>query len=178
MHIDKDHLYYGAAVIQIAEDEHYTSINQFSDTNGTTSQKMRCAYVVNHDTGVYLKYLKMTRRSTWDNKATHEYVFQFSRAELNKIELLATRHPKCFIGMICIESEEIICLSKAELDQLIAARLHAAIRREATYSVVVAIFSETKDRPKVYVTPPHTKNKYLGEPLIIPANLFPRKLFT
>ncbi len=178
MHIDKDHLFYGAAVIQVAEDDQYTSINQFEEKVGGKTKKMRCAYVVNKDIGLYLKYWTKPRTANWHEGKADEYSFQFSSAERKKIALLAKRYPKCFLGLICVENERIILLSLNDFDELISRRRAAKGAKEETYVLVVALFPKSRRSAKVYVTPPSTRNKVLGSPVIVAENAFPRGIFS
>ena len=69
MKIDNDHLYHGAALIQIAEHGHFTAINPLRVDNRT----LRGAYRVNDTTGLFLKYCTAPR------KPHDEYMFTFNR---------------------------------------------------------------------------------------------------
>lgn len=52
MRINKDHKYHGAALTQIAEHTAFSAINAFEDDLA----KSRCAFRVNGDIGIYIKY--------------------------------------------------------------------------------------------------------------------------
>ncbi len=102
MKIDKDHLYYGAAVLQVAEDDRYTSINQFRKKGKT----VRCACVVNNDMGLYLSYrARKSRTAKWDVGKADEYPIQLDSGELSKIDDLSRQYPNTFLGLICVGNE-------------------------------------------------------------------------
>jgi hypothetical protein len=69
MKIRDDHMYHGAALIQIAEHPQFTAINSMK----VKAVKYENAYKINDDISVYLKY------STKPNKAFREYVFNFHK---------------------------------------------------------------------------------------------------
>lgn len=120
MKIDKDHLYYGAALLQVAEDSRYTSINCFREGGNV----VRCAYVVNDETGLFLKY-KTAAASGFKYPATNnkkldgnEYHFQFTAANLAALERLAVRKNKTVIGLVCVDDKQIYALKYDELKAL------------------------------------------------------------
>ena len=77
MRIDDDHLYHGAALIQIAEDKHFTAINAL-DKDGTGLSN---AFRVNADIGVLLKY------SSKPKGPVKEYQFTFTREHIAQLEV-------------------------------------------------------------------------------------------
>lgn len=178
MKIDDDHLFYGAAVLQVAEDDQYTSINQFEERVGRSSRKVRCAYVVNNNIGLYVKYRGEPRTAKWTEGKADEYLFHFNSSERQKLDKLAGRYPNCFVALICVRNRTIICLSLTEFRSLVAGRRKELDYEEETYVIVVANFPKSRTRPKVYVTPPGSRNKVLNEPLIVPENAYPRKIFS
>ena len=175
VNIDKDHLYYGAACLQVAEDDRYTSINQFRSNN----RRVRCTYVVNNDIGLYLTYRgERSRRAKWDGDRTaDEYLFTFDAGEIAKIDELCSRYPNTYLGLVCVQNERICCLSNRELRELIALRRADAGVQEDSYVIVVAIFPGTRMSMKVFVTPLGKRNRYLGKPLIVAECAFPSKIF-
>lgn len=174
MHIDKDHLYYGAAVLQVAEDDRYTSINQFRKAG----KRVRNSYVVNNDIGLYLTYRNTrSRTANWSGKKADEYLFQLDESELAKIKELNHRYPSTSLGLICVGNERICCISFDELQSLLDLRKQDAGEEEDSYVIVVAIFPKTRMSMKVFVTPKGTRNKYLGTPIIVAENAFPGKIF-
>jgi hypothetical protein len=83
MHINDDHLYHGAALTQIAEYPTFKAINAFN----SDGEKSRSAFIVNHDTGIYLKY------ATSPNKRWKEYVFTFTEAHLEELVSAGVKIP-------------------------------------------------------------------------------------
>ena len=52
MKIADDHMYHGAALLQIAEHPRFTAINSIE----VSDQKSRSAYRINDNIGIFLKY--------------------------------------------------------------------------------------------------------------------------
>ena len=172
MKIDKDHLYYGAAVIQIAEHPSFTAINDFKKNNAA----VRCAYWVNQNIGIYLKYRTTADRiANLGGKDVNEYVFSFSAENLNHIRGMDRQGSSMFIGLICVQHKQICCLSADELDTLIARRKKAKGSAERQYTVVVALPNRSKFR--TYVTIPYRRNSVLGDPMLVAQKDFPDRLF-
>ena len=172
MKIEKHHLYYGAAVIQIAEHGSFTAINTF-ERNRTP---VRCAYWVNTNIGAYIKYrTEADRVADWGGKDANEYLFVFTNENLDHIRAMRRRGEASYVCFVCVEDKEICCISTGELMDLIERRREAMGRRERQYTVVVALPKRSKCR--VYVTPPRTRNQVLGDPLLAARNDFPGCLF-
>ncbi len=172
MKIDKDHLYYGAAVIQIAEHPSFTAINDFQRNRET----IRCAYWVNQDIGAYIKYrTEADRVATWGTKDANEYLFVFNEENLDHIRNMKRRAQSSFVCFVCVEDKQICCISTEELLALVARRRSALGRDERQYTVVVALPKGSKFR--VFVTPPRTRNKVLGDPILVAQKDFPDRLF-
>ena len=172
MRIDKDHLYYGAAVIQIAEHPSFTAINDFQRNNAT----VRCAYWVNQNIGIYLKYRTTANRTAdWDGRDANEYIFVFNAENLDHIRNMKRRGRSTFVGLICVQDKQICCLSSDELDALIARRRKRKGEAESQYTVVVALPIRSKFR--TYVTPPDRRNRVLGDPILVSQKDFPDRLF-
>ncbi len=170
--IDKDHLYYGAAVIQIAEHPSFTAINDFKRRRKT----IRCAYWVNQDIGIYLKYrTNADREVSWGSKDANEYDFVFTKDSLTHLAAMSQKARRAFVGFVCVQDKQICCLSVDELNTLIAARRSSKGAAEAQYTIVVALPEGSKFR--VYVTPPNRRNKVLGRPILVARKDFPDKLF-
>jgi hypothetical protein len=110
MRIDDNHLYHGAALIQIAEHEQFTAINSLMNSAG----KSRSAYRINTDIAVYLKYAAKPAKS-YD-----EFIFTFQERQLDELAAIANSLPKLFLAMVCVR--EICCLPYQRLIEMIAAR--------------------------------------------------------
>ncbi|MGO9201683.1 MAG: hypothetical protein ACLQM8_14250 [Limisphaerales bacterium] len=85
MKINKDHLYHGAALTQVAEHPTFKAINELS----LQGERSRCAFLVNTDIGLYLKYARIAR------EPFDEFIFTFSADNLSELEALKARSPKC-----------------------------------------------------------------------------------
>ncbi|HUX27663.1 MAG TPA: hypothetical protein VMV39_02700, partial [Terracidiphilus sp.] len=85
MHINDDHMYHGAALIQLAEHEQFTAINALK----IKGKVVPVAYRINDDIAVYLKYA--TKPTA--NKLK-EYPFTFAQKQLEELEQISQTHPK------------------------------------------------------------------------------------
>lgn len=164
MHVHEDQLYYGAGVIQVAEDRHFTAINAFK----YRGKNSRCAFVVNDDIGLYMKYCS---HPVGKNE---EYQFGFDLDNLKELERLSKRTGNVFVGLVCVEKREICCLSYACLLEMIAERKKAKGADENRYIILASL--PTRGRFRVYLNAPRTKGMLIGEK-IIPRNAFPSLLF-
>ena len=165
MKVDDDHLYHGAALIQIAEHPQFTTINSFKLTTGVS----RSAYKINDEIGVYLKY------ASKPTPAFKEYVFTFRREHLNELKEIALKVEKVFMALVCVAAREICCLPYKPLTDLVAKRRAAKGAAESQYNVLVTLPARKSFR--VYINKPGAKKTMLGKPRIINRNDFPDKLF-
>ena len=136
MRIDDDHLYHGAALIQIAEDPHFTAINSMKLASGIS----RNAYRINADLGVYLKYASKPTPSHG------EYVFTFLRTHLDELAAIAEVTARSFVALVCVRDREICCLPYPDLKGLIERRRSAKGVSEDQYSVLVTAPPRSKFR--------------------------------
>jgi len=165
MRIHDDHLYHGAALIQIAEHQQFTAINALKLKN----KILRTAYKVNDDIGVYLKY---TRRPT---KTFREYRFTFNNDHLKELSDISDVINSLFLALVCVKAREVCCLSYRKFTALIKRRKRAKKADEDQYTLLVTIPQGKSIR--VYVNAPGEKKTILGKQLIVPRNSFPMKLF-
>lgn len=165
MTIDDDHLYHGSALIQIAEDRHFTAINSMN-LDGRTC---RSTYRINDGIGVYLKY---AGRPTF---AHSEYVFTFHRQHLDELRRVATATTVIFLALVCVKVREICCLPYLDLLRLIEARRKAKRCEESQYAILVSVRRRQKFR--VYINSPGRKNAMLGDPFLITRSDFPKRIF-
>lgn len=165
MKINDDHLYHGAVLTQIAEHPQFTAINSFRLNNEVS----RSCFKINDEIGVYLKYAsKPTSRYS-------EYPFTFNRKQLYEPEEVKTKCAKVFIALVCVKDRQICCLPYEDLKILINRRDYAQRAEEEQY-VILATLPKNKSF-RVYVNSPGAKGKILFNPLLIPRNVFPHKLF-
>lgn len=165
MRIHDDHLYHGAALIQIAEHRHFTAINSLK----IKTKILRTAYKINNDIGVYLKYAQNP------TKTFKEYVFTFQNEHLRELHNVTEVVDKLFFALVCVQDREICCLSYADLISLINKRKKAKGTDEDQYAILVHIPKGKGMR--AYVNAPGVKKKMLGAPLVIARNNFPDGLF-
>jgi hypothetical protein len=164
MKIADDHLYHGAALIQIAEYPQFKAINPLK----LNRRVLRTAYMVNNDIGVYLKY---ARRPT---KKYKEFCFTFHKEHLKDLSDISQAINKLFLGLVCVRGREICCLSYRLLNRLIQGRRKANGADEDQYTILVTI--PVGRSMRVYVNPPGEKGKMLGQ-ITVARNSFPKLLF-
>lgn len=165
MNIHDDHLYHGAALIQIAEHDQFTAINSLT-SNGDV---VRVAYRINHDIAVYFKY---ARKPT---KAFREYPFTFTKHQLDELAVISNANPNTLIALICVKDRAICCISYEQLQALVALRAKAKGGSEDQY--VVLVTSPKGKNFRVYVNAPGVRKTALGKPLKVPRNAFPNLIF-
>jgi hypothetical protein len=163
--VHDDHLYHGAALIQIAEHAQFTAINSLSLGKKT----IHTAYKVNNDIAVYLKY------ASKPTGTFSEYVFTFTNEHLSEIKSIARISPKTFVVLVCVKDREICCLSHAQLFELVHRREKALGRPEDSLAVIVT--APTNKSLRTYVNAPGKKRSILGKEIIISRNAFPDVVF-
>lgn len=163
MKIRDDHLYHGAALIQIAEHPQFTAINSLK----VKTVKFENAYKINDNIAVYLKYSTKPKRG--------EYQFTFHKEHLAELDTIATAHLKTFMALVCVTGREVCCLSHEQLLALIALRRKALGSDENQYVILVTIPAGRSLR--VFVNAPGVRGKMLGKPIVVSRNAYPNDLF-
>lgn len=162
MKIDDDHMYHGAALIQIAEHPQFTAINSVKIKNKVEEN----TFQVNQTIAVHLKY------ASQPNGSHEEFVFTFNKRHLEMLRKLT--HNSVFVGLVCVGAREICCLSLEQLEDLIQARKGKAGGPEPQYTVLVTV---RKGRQfHVYMNAPGTKGSMVGDRKVA-RNAFPDCLF-
>jgi hypothetical protein len=162
--IHDDHLYHGAALIQIAEHKQFTAINSLKIGRDVS----RVAYCVNNGIAVYLKY------ATKPQGKFSEYNFSFKKDHISDLQKIDAKNEKTFIALVCVRDRQICCLSYAEFSELHSARRKSA--REAEDSLSILVVAPNGKSLRAYVNPAGERRKMLGAH-IIPRNRFPNILF-
>lgn len=165
MRIADDHMYHGAALIQIAEHESFTAINEIKIKN----KRERSAYRINVDTAILVKH------ATTMTTAHSECVFTFNANHIKVLRTLAALHEKAFIVLVCVPVKEICAITVDQLNAMITARKKAAGGDEDQYTVLVT--AEAGKSLRVYMNQPGVKNTILGKELVIPRKAFPDVIF-
>lgn len=165
MTIDDDHMYHGAALIQIAEDPHFTAINVLTLPTGTS----RSAYRVNDSMGVYLKYASKPKGSL------REYQFTFLKDHLDELAAIAAAVEEVYVSLVCVDGREICLLTYAQLTQLIGFRRTDVGHAEDQYVILVTM--PPRKAFRAYVNASGVKKRYAGQQLLIPRNAFPKAIF-
>jgi hypothetical protein len=165
MHIDDDHMYHGAALIQIAEDRRFTAINSFK----LGREVSRSAYRINDDIGVYMKY------ATKPTPAHREYGFTFQTSHLVELASIARLTKSVFVAMVCVKARQVCCVAYSDLLSMIDERRAAKGANEDLYVVLITLPPGKSFR--VYMNAPGVRNTQLGEPLIVSRNAFPSVMF-
>jgi hypothetical protein len=166
MKIRTEHKYLGAALMQIAESDNFTAINPLRLNGGSVNN----AFLINADTCIFLKYGQ-------DPKPTGEYQFTFTAEQLQSIEA-AGRHyqkPQVFVGLVCVEAQEVCCLDALQFDAMIAARAKTAGAVEDSYQVLVT--APDGKSLRAYTNASGRKGVIAGKETVISRNRFPECLF-
>ena len=166
MKIDDDHMYHGAALIQIAEDPQFTAINSFKLAAGVS----RSAYRINDDIGVYLKY------ASKPTPAFREYGFTFQKQHLAELEEIAKATTNVFVALVCVKARQICCVRYSDLTKMVEARKNAKGAAEDQYLILITLPAGKSFR--VYVNKPGVKKTMLGKALVVSRNDFPSVVFT
>lgn len=165
MQIHDDHMYHGAALIQVAEHPQFTAINSLK-VNGVV---VPVAYKINDETALYLKY------ATKPTAAYQEYVFTFTSEHLKDLKTIQAKNGKTFIALVCIKDREICCLSYEDLNALIERRRKDKGEAEDQYAVLVT--APKGKELRVYVNAPGKKKTILGKEMKVPRKAFPSMVF-
>ena len=165
MKIEINHMYHGAALIQVAEDKRFTAINHLE----SDKQVQQNAYKVNDKIGLYLKY---SRQKT---KAHNENQFTFNTDHLRSLASIHTVTSNLYIALVCVSDKEICCLSYTTLQDMIKKRQEARGSEEDQYTILVT--APKGKSLRAYMNKPNVKNTILGKPRIVSRNAFPAKIF-
>ena len=165
MKIDNDHMYHGAALIQIAEDPKFTSINSLK----VKTVVVENGYVINDGIGVLLKY------ATKPVGTYCEYVFGFTQENLRDMVRIDNATNSLFLAMVCVKAREICCLRYQEFCELIQRRKAEKGADEDRYQVLVT--APKRRGFRVYVNAPGVKKTILGEAKSVSRSEFPQRIF-
>jgi hypothetical protein len=165
MKIRTEHQNLGAALMQIAEDDNFTAINPLR----LKGEKINNAFLINADTCLFLKYGQEPKG------AAEEYKFTFSPEVLDSIELSTEFYKKIFIGLVCVEGQEICCIDMEQMTEMLKARIKSAGQEEETYQVLVTV-PEGKSL-RAYTNASGRKGVIAGKEKVISRSRFPSCLF-
>ena len=163
MHIDDNHMYHGAALLQIAEHPQFTAINSLNCEGKT----LRNAYKINDATGVYFKYSK--------EPTSKGYTFTFTKPQIKELAQIRKATGKLFIALVCVADRHICCLAGKELGELLVRRKDMKGKAEGQYTLLVTLPKGKKFR--VSINHPRKRGIFLGEEVLISRSDFPNKIF-
>ncbi|MOA06270.1 hypothetical protein D3C78_1259010 [compost metagenome] len=164
MKIRTEHFNLGSALIQIAADDSFTAINPLR----LQGKKINNAFLINTDTCVFLKYGQ-------EPKQTGEYQFTFTTDHLQSMYGAEQHYRKIFIGLVCVEDQEICCLDIGQLKSMIEARIATAGNEEDSYQILVKV-PEGKSL-RAYANAAGRRGMIAGQETIISRSRFPGCLF-
>ena len=165
MKIRDDHMFHGAALIQIAEHPRFTAINSLV----VGKKKSRDAYRINNNSGVALKYAnKLTR-------AYREHTFTFTRSNLRELKQISKAVKRLFIAMVCVKGKEICCISHDDLTKIVNERFKITGKKENQYVLLVRVIDGKKLR--LYQNFPGKRKKIIKPERLVSRNAFPKMLF-
>ncbi|MEC4593096.1 MULTISPECIES: hypothetical protein [Nitrospirillum] len=165
MKIDDDHMYYGAALLQIAEDRRFTAINPLV-VGGIVFENF---FRINDNIIVSPKYCIKPK------KPHSEYQFGFSFDNIESIKEIKKTQGNIFFALVCVEDRQICCLSSEELFRLIEQRIEKKGNQEDKYIVLVTV--KAGESMRVYLNAPGVKNTICGSRIVVPRNRFPAAIF-
>jgi hypothetical protein len=128
MKINDDHMYHGAALTQIAEHPTFKAINAFWQ-NG---KNLRAHSALMIPLASTFKYAGAPRG------AAREYVFTFSKPNLDELKTLREHCTSVFVALICIQTKEICVISFGQLQKLVGLRKSVRGEEEDQYQILVA----------------------------------------
>lgn len=164
MHIADDHLYHGAALIQIAEHEQFTAINALTLKKKTVSSWFK----INDHIAVYFKYAA-DKKEPYD-----EYVFTFKSEHIQTIRAIAAAHDRAVIALVCVEARQICALTADDLADMIAERQKSAGGPEDQYTLLVT--AEKGKSLRAYMNKAGKKGTSLKK-RVVARNAFPNCVF-
>ena len=172
MKINQYHLYHGAVLIQIAEHPSFTAINVIRDSG----KVVRCAYWVNDNIGIYLRYRTVPeRRTTMQGRNASLYQFQFGNEALTRLGSMHRKSHAMFLCMVCVEDSQICCVPYESFNTLVKWRKARMRRSERTFILTVELLPGCGFR--VYGTAPNSRRAPRGEPILVARGDFPSRLF-
>lgn len=166
MRIDDDHMYHGAALIQIAEHPRFTAINLLK----VGGAAVRTAYKINDQIAVYLKYGREPASTRHE-----EYAFRFAQTQLDELSKIAEVNAKIFLAFVCVKERAICCISYEQLQHLIGRRRTVKGGSEDQYTILVT--APKGKSLRVYINAPNVRNKMLGNEIVISRSAFPGIIF-
>jgi hypothetical protein len=155
MAFKKEDMYHGVALAQMVNHPEVESIYT------KNQNELRGAYVINKRIPLVLKY---ARRPIGKSR---EYLFTYRTDKLAELV-----DYEVFFGLICVEDQQICCLSRSEFFNLIERRIDTISGQEEQYSIYVKV--EERKSLKAYVK---SKNGRIGNPILMKRDEFPNKLF-
>ncbi len=170
MHIAKDHLYHGAALLQIAEDSRFKAINSLK----IGSTIYRNAYRINDNIGVFLKY-GMNPSRTYG-----EYTFNFNKESRQQIYQIGEAVERMVLALVCIKAKAICCITETHFWNLMNHRIAVdeAAGGEEKDQIPIVMTAKKNHEFHVYVNDPHSRGRMIPESdFHVPRNAFPKKVF-
>jgi hypothetical protein len=113
------------------------------------NETSRSSFIVNNDTGVYLKY------ATSPTKAFKECVFTFTESHLAELARLKAHHPRVLIVLVWHMAKEICAITFEESEEHRARRKKAKGEAELRYQLLVTVPQGKSFR--VYMSAPRAK---------------------
>ncbi len=129
MKIEDKQFNHGAALMQIAEHERFTAINELK-ING---EKSNTAFLVNDDIALYPKYCTKVKG------AAKEYLFNFTAENIQELNEIANRYPKTCIPLICVAGRQICGMTIDDFNELRTRRVKDIGFEEDVISILVVI---------------------------------------
>lgn len=167
MKINVEHMYLGAALMQIAESSSFTAINEFL----FQGKRVDNVFLINNQVVLYLKYGTAPT-------ANGCYQFNFKSSQLDEVKKIKDIFPKTYMGLVCVEGAEICCIDANNIidisDQIFNLQnFNKSNDAQALIFVQVAAGSSLR----VFANKPKSTKKIPNKPIIIKRKDFPSRLF-
>jgi hypothetical protein len=162
--IQDEHLYHGAALIQIAEDPRFTAINALK----LSGRIVNSAYRVNDQIAVYFKY------AVKPHGRYREYLFNFKSDQIQQIRKISSTYDT-YLALVCVGAREVCAISADTLSDFIESRQKAFGGKEDQYTILVTVPKGKSMR--VYVNHPGKKSTLLEKERVVSRRSFPAIIF-
>jgi len=154
----------GAALMQIAEDGRFSSINPLF----VKGKKIPNGFLVNGDTALFLRYRSKGEQRNYRFQYTHENLQDIVKTPMEDFT-------RVILGMVCVEDREVCCVDLAELTEMMHFRDGPPIVDDDTpYTLTV----KAEENRSFRVSGKEQGANFIAHDVVIPRNRFPDCVFS
>ncbi len=158
MKIQDEQHFLGAALMQISEDDRFSSINPLI----VGGKKIANGFLINDNTALFLRYRRKGEERNYRFKFTAEHLDDIVQAPIKKLE-------RVVLGLVCVEDREICCVDLAQLTGMMHFRDGPVIDEDAAYTITVIADENCSFR----VAGKEPGGKFTHAEVVIARNRFP-----